>query len=393
MDFFKKLSPAMRRVLVAREKIARRNPFFASILFNARLVESDKMETIWTDGINVYFNPEYVTDGGNQDYIEGDILECIMHAALQHVGRRKVRDMERWNASCDFSVRPLVHQYFKQHPYFMQQDGLFPNKAAEEIYELLPEQNPQGGGGKGKGGGKGPQGQMPPGGQPGGMVDPDGEDAEERLEQAEKDWQRAVSNAMDKAKKAGNMPGNLQRLIEELLPADKLDWRDIIRDMSRDAKSKLSRTWMRPNRRRLGGGEYMPGYGNDNIYNLVICFDVSGSVSDEMLRDMKSEVASVMDQDLINSATLIAVDTRPQSVTTVTNSDGVQQWKPTGGGGTDFTSALDLINKEYGGSIGMVFLTDLETNSFGKEPPFPVVWVNFGSNKSLKAPYGRTVEY
>lgn len=137
----------------------------------------------------------------------------------------------------------------------------------------------------------------------------------------------------------------------------------------------------------------MPGYGNDNIYNLVICFDVSGSVSNEMLRDMKSEVAAVMDQDLINSATLIAVDTEPKSIVTVTNSAGVQEWKPRGGGGTDFRSALDLINKDYGQSIGMVFLTDLETSSFGTEPPFPVVWVNFGTNKSLKAPYGRTVEY
>lgn len=395
MDFWKKPSNAMRRVYVAREKIARRNPFFASILFNAKMVESDKHNTIWTDGINVYFNPEYVEHPETQEFIEGDILECVMHAALQHVGRRKARDNERWNASCDFSVRPLVHQYFKQHPELMKGDGLFPNKAAEEIYELLPEQSPDNQG-KGKGqGNKGPKSKDGPGKgeMPGGMEDPDGEGAEEALEQAEKNWQRSVANAMEKAKKAGNMPGNLLRLIEELLPAEKLDWRDIIRDMSRDAKSKLSRTWTRPNRRRLGGGEYMPGYGNDNIYNLVICFDVSGSVSEEMLRDMKSEVASVMDQDLINSATLIAVDTRPQSVTTVTNSLGVAEWHPTGGGGTDFRSALDLINQEYGQSIGMVFLTDLETNSFGKEPPFPVVWVNFGSNKSLKAPYGRTVEY
>jgi len=393
-----KTTDAMRRVLIAREKIARRNPFFASILFNARLVESDKHKTIWTDGINVYFNPEYIKE--NDPFIEGDVLECVMHAAMQHLGRKKYRDNDKWNEACDLSIRPLVHQYFKQHPQLMAQDGRYPDKAAEEIYELLEQQEQkqqrkqkgQGGKGKPEGDEEGEDGQ---GEQPGGMVDPDPQDQEE-AEAAGKQWARAVSNAMEKATKAGNMPGNIKRLVEELLPAEKLNWRDIIRDMSRDAKSKESRSWSRVNRRRSGqdeGEPPMPGNADDNIYNLVICFDVSGSVSQEMLRNMKSEIASVMDQDLINQATLIAVDTRPQSITVVTNGAEVADWVPTGGGGTDFRSAMQLIKEEYGQSIGLLFLTDLETSSFGEEPSFPVVWVNFSPGNGQKAPYGRTVDY
>lgn len=383
---FTKISDAMRRVLVAREKIARRNPFFASILFNAKLVESDKHQTIWTDGMNVYFNPEYIKD--NDPFVEGDVLECIMHAAMQHIGRRKYRDQEKWNEACDLSIRPLVHQYFKQHPELMANDGRFPDKAAEEIYELLEAQE-QKKNGKGKGQGGQPQGQ-PKGESPGGMEDPDPEHQEE-AEAAAKQMQRAVSNAMDKATKAGNLPGNIRRLCEELSPVQKIDWRDIIRDMSRDAKSRTSRTWTRPNRRRHD--PIMPGYGDDNIYNLIIGFDVSGSVDDEMLKAMRTEVAAVLDENIINMATLIAIDTEPKSVTTVSNGQGVLDWKPRGGGGTDFRSAMEFINKEYAGAIGMCFLTDLETSSFGTEPPFPIVYVNFGHNKSLKAPYGRTVEY
>lgn len=379
-----KLTDAMRRVLMARERIARRNPFFASILFNAKLVESENQATIWTDGINVYFNPEYVK--AQDQFIEGDILECVLHAALQHIGRRKYRDMEKWNEACDLSVRPLVHQYFKQHPALMASDGLFPNKAAEEIYELLEAQEQKG---NGKGKPEGGQGKEK-GEQPGGMVDPSA-DQQEEAEEASKNWARAVANATDKAKKAGTMPGNIQRLVEELLPVEKLDWRDIIRDMSRDAKSKRARSWSRINRRRQDPP--MPGYGNDVIYNLIICFDVSGSVSDEMLKSMKTEVAGVLDQDLINQATLIAVDTAPGSIQVVTNAQGVIDWKPKGGGGTDFRSAMELIKKEYGGSIGLIFLTDLETCSFGDQPDMPVVWVNFSAGNRLKAPYGRTVDY
>lgn len=377
---------AMKRMLQARERIARRNPFFASILFNAKLEESDKHASIWTNGIAVFFNSEYVEK--NDGFIEGDLLECVMHAALQHIGRRKYRDKEKWNQACDFSVRPLVHQYFQQHPSFMAQDGLFPNKAAEEIYELLEGQ------GEGKGQGKGKGNQPPPTGsgadQPGGMDDPS-PDEQEEAEQASKDWARAVANAKEKAQKAGNMPQNILRLVDELLPVEKLDWRDVIRDMSRDAKSRASRSWSRMNRRRQEPP--MPGYADDNIYNLILIFDVSGSVSDEMLRAMKTEASAVLDQDIINSATLIACDTEPKSIETVSNSDGVIDWKPRGGGGTDFRSTMELVNREYGSAIGAVFFTDLETSSFGAEPPFPIVYVNFGSNKSLKAPFGRTVDY
>lgn len=374
---------AMRRMLQARERIARRNPFFASILFNAKLEESDRHASIWTNGISVFFNPEYVEQ--KDAFIEGDLLECVMHAALQHIGRRKYRDKEKWNQACDFSVRPLVHQYFPQSPEFMAQDGLFPNKAAEEIYELLEGQDQDG-----KGKGKSPPQQGAGADQPGGMEDPS-PDQQEEAEQASKDWARAVANAKEKAQKAGNMPQNILRLVEELLPVEKVDWRDVLRDWSRDAKSKYARSWSRMNRRRQDPP--MPGYADDNVFNIVVCFDVSGSVSAEMLRSMKTEIAALLDQNLCNQATLIAVDTEPKSIEVVTSSDGVVAWKPRGGGGTDFRSAMELINTEYGSSMGLIFLTDLETSSFGRDPGFPVAWINFGSNKSLKAPFGRTLEY
>jgi len=386
------ISSAMRRVLYARERIARRNPFFASILFNAKLAESTKRETVWTDGINVLFNPEYVKQ--NDAFIEGDVLEVVMKLAMQHPARRKHRDMERWVEATSLSVRPLVHQYFHQHPslHALDSNSKYKDKAAEEIYELLEkEEQKQGGGGQGQGKGE-EEGEKSE--QPGGIDEPD-PDQQEQAEEEAKQWGRTVANAAEKATKAGTLPGNLKRIIEELLPVEKLDWRDLTRDMSRDAKSRASRSWSRVNRRNNGhdGGPILPGYADDNIYNLVIAFDVSGSVSEDMLRDMKSEVAALIDQDLITQATLIAVDTKPSDIEVVTNSDGVLNWHPHGGGGTDFRSAMKLIKEQYGNSVGLLFLTDLETMSFGEEPPFPVVWVNFAPRNQRKAPFGRTVDY
>jgi predicted metal-dependent peptidase len=373
-------------MLQARLRIARRTPFFASLVFNARLVESTNHQTIVTDGINILFNPEYVGNKENDPFIEGDFLKCVMHLSLLHLSRKKWREMPKWNESCTLSVGPITHQYFGQAPQLMANDGKYPNKAAEEIYELLEDEEGDGGNGKGP---PNPNGQGE-GEQPGGMVDPSPQD-QEAAEQAARDWQLATSNAMDKAKKAGNMPANIQRLVEELLPADKLNWKDIIRDMSRDAKSKDSRTWARPNRRRLGLDMLSPGYNNDAIYRLIACFDLSGSVRDDQHKEMKSEMASLLQQGLVTSVLLVAVDTIVHDPVEAFSAEDVAKWKPRGGGGTDFTTAMEFV-AEQKDVIGLVFLTDMETCSFGKQPDFPVVWVNW-LKTNTQAPFGRTVHY
>src|SRR3974377_818378 len=142
-----KITDAMKRMLQARQRIARRNPFFAGLLFNAKLVETDQYTSIVNDGINVYFNPEYVTNKANNEFIEGDFLKVIMLCALLHMPRKSWRELKKWNQSTTLSVGPLVHQYFKQHPFLMKDDARFGNKAAEEIYEELEDQEGGSGGG------------------------------------------------------------------------------------------------------------------------------------------------------------------------------------------------------------------------------------------------------
>lgn len=385
-------SKAMRRMQKAREAVARRNPFFASILFGAKLVEANTHKTIWTDGLNVYFNPEYVTDPKVDRYLEGDLLHNVLHCAMLHGPRRKWRETKKWNEACDFPVNEVVKQYFPVSPQ-AKQNTKYAKLSPEAIYELLQAQeDQQQGGGKGK-----PdqaQGQGASGGQPGDDETPGEmhEPTPEEQEAAEREWKRTLGSAIEKAQKAGTMPGALQRLIEDIFPKEKINWRDLIRDMSRDAKSKVTRTWTRPNRRRLGNDEYMPGYGNDNVYRLVMCIDVSGSVSDAMVKDMVGEVASLLDQDLVTNVTLMSVDTRVQNRIEVSNSEQLKGWKAGGGGGTNFRTAM----KEVAGvhdAIGCIFLTDMCTSSFGDAPEFPVVWVNWEPQNGVKAPYGRTVEY
>lgn len=430
MDLFNQIpdtikQDAFRRMLAARERVARRTPFFASLIFNARLVESDRRAAIWTNGVNFFYNPHYVTAQENDPFIEGNFLKAVLKCALQHFSRRKYRDWDKWCSASELSVGPVVHQYFPEQPGLCAGDGLYPNKAVEEIYDLIPDSpteidlpvpsKGEGEGEEGKGGNQGEgedEGEGQGGGsdqgegedqsnsgggdnadQPGGMEQPSPED-EAAAEQAARDWKHALENAKDKAQKAGNMPANVLRLVEELLPEQKLDYRDLIREMAFDAKSMQGRTWSRLNRRRRE--PVMPGYPDDAIYQLVACFDVSGSIdTDTQFAAMKTTIAGMIEQKIITQAVLIAVDTCPKlnEIVVANTVEDVRNWHPHGGGGTNFESALDYVIKHYPHSIGMVFLTDMETNSFGRKPPFPGVWVNFGYNKKLKAPWGRTCDY
>jgi predicted metal-dependent peptidase len=371
-----KQSDAMLRVLKARMNIARRNVFFASICFNAKIVESTMFPTMWTNGIDIFFNPEFVKQ--EDQFIEGVFLHEVLHCALLHVGRKEWREPLKFNMACDYSINPLVLKSYRL-PAKRLDDPKYHNMSPERIYELLPD-NPQGGkGGKGDKGNK--------------SFDPDLIDpSPEELEAAERSWRRVVHNAIERAEKAGTLPGDIRRLCEDLFPLDKINWRDLIRDMVRNAKSRSSSSWSRPNRRFLGNGMILPGFENDQVYRIVLCLDTSGSINDEVLKQMKAEGMSLLEQEIVNEVVMISTDTRVCSEAMVTSSEEVEKFDcGRCGGGTQFDAAMARV-AEVKNAVGCIFLTDMQTSSFGKDPGIPTVWVDW-TNGGAVAPYGQTVRY
>lgn len=412
------LSSAMLRVLKAREKVARRNVFFASILYNARLVEKNVTfmghPTMQTDGINIFFHPDWVKQ--NDAFVEGVLLHETLHCAFNHSGRRQHRGHKLWNVACDFAINPLVTSVYKL-PDGHLIDRKFSDKPAEGIYTILEEEckkQPKSGKGKGQ---KGPKDKNKSKGQ--GQGEPDEGDGDkdqsegsgnencncpdeqsgrmlelspEEQEEAEREWDRVVKMGADKADKAGQMHGSLKRLIEEMFPSDKIDWRLLIDDMARDARAEVTGSWARPNRRFIGEGVYLPGRTTENVFRLVLCIDSSGSVTPEQLKAMKAEAMSLLEQEVVTHVTMISTDTRVCNMMDVSSADEVQKFNlGQHGGGTDFRAAMKAA-AEVPDAVGLVFLTDMQTSAWGDDPGFPVVWVDF-INSGAKAPFGRTVNY
>jgi len=60
-----------------------------------------------------------------------------------------------------------------------------------------------------------------------------------------------------------------------------------------------------------------------------------------------------------------------------------------GRGGTRFGPAVAEMAEKYPSVSCLIYLTDLESNDFGSEPHFPVVWI---TNSATEAPYGEIIE-
>ena len=87
------------------------------------------------------------------------------------------------------------------------------------------------------------------------------------------------------------MGNKLPRAIEDLL-APKVDWRHELRDfVTSSTKGSDEFTWRRFNKRLMANDIYMPSLENENVGELIIAIDTSGSIGSLELTEFASELA------------------------------------------------------------------------------------------------------
>ncbi len=111
------------------------HPFFGSLLFRLKGRESRSIPTMATDGVSLYFNPDFV-DTLNSATLAGVLAHEVMHPALQHHVRRSGRDPMRWNEACDYAINPLLLDAGLSLPNGVLVDHRFRGMSAEQIYNL-----------------------------------------------------------------------------------------------------------------------------------------------------------------------------------------------------------------------------------------------------------------
>jgi predicted metal-dependent peptidase len=381
------LAAARAALVLSRDA---KGAFFATLALRLTPVVDRSVGTMATDGHRLLYHPDFVLTLSKEERV-GVLVHEVMHCALAHFARRAGRDLTRWNVACDLAVNPILLDAGFQLPSGRLVPGearfahLPPGKSAEEYYAILPVP-------AGPDGSEDPdspinkeEASSDPGGCGGVIEPPDGSPAIAR--EAEAVWRAAVAQAETAARGRGDLPAGLGRVVEEVIhpPAD---WRTLLRTfVSRHARHDYS--WTHPNRRFVAQGLFLPGLRSEELGEVVIAVDTSGSVGPRELGLFAAEIEALLGAFDCTAAVLYH-DTQVQKVETWTATDGPLVLTPIGGGGTDHRCVFDWVAAAAFDPAVVVCLTDLDTRFPDHPPAVPVLWAQVGSTR-IDPPFGTVV--
>jgi len=144
---------------------------------------------------------------------------------------------------------------------------------------------------------------------------------------------------------------------------------------------------MRPNRRHIWSGLYLPGIVREGTGEIAIAVDCSGSVNARQLRLFEAEIRSILEGQRPERVHVLYFDAEVQKVDTYTSGEALHL-DPVGGGGTDFGPCFDWLNEHGVRPQTLVLLTDLYGAFPDSAPDYPVLWASTGSRH---APFGSVI--
>lgn len=378
---------ALDLIVKARANMIIDQPFFGTLALRLRLQEAPHIKTLAVDGRTMFYNPDYVISLG-LDYTKSAVAHEVMHCVLDHISRISGRDRTKWNRAADFALNPIIKDAgFRLKPEWLLNPA-YAGMTADHIYTLLPD------------GEKGEDGD--PDGSGNGLCDvlPATGDGQEEDSEGKSpddggnydglppsvDWKVATAQAAQAAKMQGKLPASLQRFVDEII-GNKVDWKAQLRRFITEV-SKSDYSWMRPNRRFLSAGLYLPGLYSEDMGEVVIVVDTSGSVDGPTLQAFAAEISALRDMTRPIRTHVVYADAAVQRVD-VFEQDDVFKIDAKGGGGTDFRPAFDYLEERGVQPACLLYLTDMY-GSFPDTPAsFPVMWC---ATTDVTGPWGETIK-
>ena len=422
----------IRDILIkARVKLLISAPFFGNQATRLNLVDATNWcPTLATDGKNFYYNRNLVAlfdqrEGENEFGFGHEVLHCV----YDHMGRKNrdwettksrkmfdtdeeyvdylnntTRQMDIWNIVNDKIVNsdlvearigtkiesiPIIYDYRAR------------GKTSEELYDEMVQEARESGNviqyspfDMHLDGNEAGDGDNEPGtGNNDGTNGPIRYTKEER-EQIEQEVQSSVLQSAQG--EAGNLPSGVKRLIQDYL-TPQLNWRDLL-PTKIQSTVKSDYTYRRPSRKGLDAGFYLPSMDYDESIDIAVAIDLSGSMMDDMVRDILSEIKGCMEQYSNFNIHLFCFDTEvhnPQSFDE-NNMDEFMDYETIGGGGTDFMCCWDYMKDQgINPKLFVMFTDGYPWNSWGDENYCDTLFIVHGGHGGdvPQAPFGTTVPY
>ena len=227
-----------------------------------------------------------------------------------------------------------------------------------------------------------------------GFDDHDWDGAQELTDDEKRELARDIDEAVRQgALIAGKMGSGGDRSIEELLKPQ-VDWREVLREFitSTCTGSDYS-TWRRPNRRYIATGHYMPSGITEQVGELVVAIDTSGSIGTHELTRFLSEVKGICDTARPERVRVLYWDTAvcAEEVYEVHELDKLpSSTKPAGGGGTNVECVPAYIADNNINAQAVIVLTDGGLYQGWGTWSTPLLWCIL-DNHNAKPDCGKTV--
>jgi predicted metal-dependent peptidase len=362
----------------ARAEVVMADPFFGTLLLRMRFVEDPNCDTAWCNGVTIGYNPKFIKTLTAEE-LKGLLVHEIMHPAMLHHIRRARRHPKRWNMAADYAINQLIHKRYAL-PKGALIDPQFKDKSTEEIYKLLPE---------------GCEGDYP-GTDPGrcGEVrdNPnDGQSQDAADKQAESEWKQNLAAAAHNARMRGNMPSELEKLVESAL-TPVVDWKNVLRRFATE-RAREDNSWNRPQRRFVAQGLYLPGKLSEHTGVIAVFRDTSGSIycDPESLEQFNGEIFSIALDVKPSKLIIIDVDAAVQQVFEIDVGEEIPAGvnKAKGGGGTSFIPPFQYLIENGIEPKCVIYLTD-GYGDFPREEDveWPTMWV---MTTDVEPPFGECV--
>ena len=131
----------------------------------------------------------------------------------------------------------------------------------------------------------------------------------------------------------------------------------------------------------------MPSLYSNTLGHLTFAIDTSGSIGDEELQEMLSEIKGIQQVFKPNKMTIIDCDSEIHEVYEIDADTDILSLKFHGGGGTSFMPVLEYIEDHP--TQALIYFTDLYGEEHLDPVDYPILWICTSNNEP--ASIGETV--
>jgi predicted metal-dependent peptidase len=366
-----------RRLQGAVLRIRGDHPFFGTLALFAELKVSEEVETAQTDGKTLWFNPLFV-DNLSSVQLCGLVVHELLHAALQHVVRRREREATLWNIAADIVVNGMIRSdTHYELPDGGVEDRELAHLSVEEIYEQLNT------------------GKLP---RPSirlidlglsglGEGDENGSLGDAQQDALQRHWRAALQQAGAVATRVGKGFGRQglggSREIESA-SQPVLSWREILWQFMVATPFDFGGFDRRFVHRKL----YLEEMQGES-FEVSIVIDTSGSIGEQELAVFRGEIQGILDAYPQIRGTLFFADASLYGPFQFSKDEPFPQ--AVGGGGTSFCPFFEWVNRQEreGNFPVCIYFTDGYGEFPKAAPESPVLWVvSSGGLESPRFPFG-----